>query len=70
MLNYVILIAGIMLIAAHVYWADWIFREHLNEDFKNGIIFLVLFAIALAAPRSLYMLVSISLIIATLYIYM
>jgi hypothetical protein len=62
-------IAALVLIVAEVYWADWVVQSIFNKDFSNWAIFGALVLIALVTPKALHGIITLSLVLSTLFIW-
>jgi hypothetical protein len=61
-------ITSILLITVSVFWADWIVKELFAKDINNWLLLGGLLAISLCIPRALNGILSLSMVIASLYI--
>jgi hypothetical protein len=64
----VFVITSILLITVSVFWADWIIKELFAKDINNWLLLGGLLAIGLCIPRALNGILSLSMVIASLYI--
>jgi hypothetical protein len=64
----IIALVIVPLAIASVFWADWIIKELFNKDINNWLILIGLCVIDLCIPRALTGLLTLSMIIASMYI--
>ena len=64
----VIVITIILALTVSVFWADWIVKELFVKDINNWLLLGGLLAIGLCIPRALNGILSLSMVIASLYI--